>query len=123
MWLMLQQGGADDYVIATGETRTVGDFLSEAAACLDLDWREYVEIDPRYFRPAEVDLLLGDSAKARRAFGWEPRTTFPTLVRMMVDADMTLAQREAQQATLGTQATPAASARARSGEGTGTRGL
>jgi GDPmannose 4,6-dehydratase len=98
MWLMLQQDQPDDYVIATGETRSVGDFLNEAAACLDLDWQQYVEIDPRYFRPAEVDLLLGDSGKARQAFGWVPRTSFPELVRMMVDADMALAKREALQA-------------------------
>jgi len=95
MWLMLQQESADDYVIATGETRSVGDFLNEAATCLDLDWRAHVEIDPRYFRPAEVDLLLGDSTKAREAFGWRPRTSFGELVRMMVAGDMSLAQREA----------------------------
>src|SRR6476660_9361552 len=65
MWMMLQHDRADDYVIATGETRSVGDFLNEAASCLDMDWREHVEIDPRYFRPAEVDLLLGDPSKAR----------------------------------------------------------
>jgi GDPmannose 4,6-dehydratase len=93
--MMLQQDEADDYVIATGETRSVGEFLDEAAACLDLDWRRHVEIDPRYFRPAEVDLLLGDSTKARKAFGWTPRTSFKELVQMMVEGDMALAEREA----------------------------
>ena len=89
-------------MIATGETHAVREFLDEAATCLDLDWREYVEIDPRYFRPAEVDLLLGDSTKARETFGWKPRTSFKDLVRMMVESDLTLAQREAVQgSTLG----------------------
>ena len=95
MWMMLQQDTADDYVIATGETRSVGDFLNEAAVCLDMDWREHVEIDPRYFRPAEVDLLLGDSTKARETFGWTPRTSFTQLVKMMVEGDMALGEREA----------------------------
>jgi GDPmannose 4,6-dehydratase len=111
-------------VIATGETRSVGDFLNEAASCLDLDWREHVEIDPRYFRPAEVDLLLGDSRKAREAFGWQPRTSFRQLVQMMVDGDMALAQREALQATTsGGHITPAGSARAVTAKGAETRGL
>ena len=124
MWMMLQQDRADDYVIATGETRSVREFLDEAGACLDLDWKAIVEIDPRYFRPAEVDLLLGDSAKARRTFGWEPRTSFRQLVRMMVDADMALAQREAMQgAALGGQPTATASATRRTGESAGARGL
>jgi GDPmannose 4,6-dehydratase len=95
MWMMLQQDTADDYVIATGETRSVGDFLNEAAVCLDMNWREHVEIDPRYFRPAEVDLLLGDSTKARETFGWTPRTSFTQLVKMMVEGDMALGEREA----------------------------
>jgi len=94
MWLMLQHGVADDFVIATGETHTVREFLDEAGARLDLDWREHVEIDPRYFRPAEVDLLLGDAAKARRELGWEPRVSFGDLVRMMADADLELARGE-----------------------------
>jgi GDPmannose 4,6-dehydratase len=124
MWLMLQQDEPDDYVIATGETRSVREFLEESAACLDLDWKAHVEIDPRYFRPAEVDLLLGDSAKARQKFGWVPRTSFRELVRMMVDSDMALAQREAMQTTaLGAQATPAGSPRTGKGEAAGTRGL
>jgi GDPmannose 4,6-dehydratase len=124
MWMMLQHDAADDYVIATGETRSVGDFLNEAAACLDLDWREHVEIDPRYFRPAEVDLLLGDATKARKALGWEPRTSFSQLVRMMVESDMTLAQREAIQATsLGGQSAATVSVRAGDSRAPETRGL
>ena len=94
MWLMLQHGVADDFVVATGETHTVREFLDEAGGRLDLDWREYVEIDPRYFRPAEVDLLLGDASKARRELGWEPRVSFRALVHMMVDADLALARAE-----------------------------
>ena len=124
MWLMLQQDAPDDYVVATGETRSVQEFLDEAAACLDLDWKQYVEIDPRYFRPAEVDLLLGDASKARRVLGWEPRTSFRQLVRLMVDSDMIVAQREAMHASaLGGQPTAAGSARTGAGEGAGTRGL
>jgi GDPmannose 4,6-dehydratase len=88
MWLMLQQDEADDYVIATGETHSVREFLDEAFGHLDLDWKQFVEIDPRYFRPAEVDLLIGDASKARRKLGWEPKTTFKELVRAMVDADL-----------------------------------
>ena len=124
MWLMLQEDMPDDYVIATGETRSVGEFLDEAAACLDLDWREFVEIDPRYFRPAEVDLLLGDASKARRVLGWEPRTSFRQLVRIMIEGDMALAQREALQASaLGGHAAPTGSARTGAGDTAGTRGL
>jgi hypothetical protein len=88
MWLMLQQDEPDDYVIATGETHSVREFLDEAFGHLDLDWKQYVEIDPRYFRPAEVDLLIGDSTKARQKLGWEPKITFKELARMMVDADL-----------------------------------
>ncbi|MGE0105269.1 MAG: GDP-mannose 4,6-dehydratase [Blastocatellales bacterium] len=88
MWLMLQQDEPDDYVIATGETHSVSELLDESFGYLDLDWREYVEIDPRYFRPAEVDLLIGDASKAKRKLGWEPRVSFRELVRMMVDADL-----------------------------------
>lgn len=95
MWLMLQQDKADDYVVATGETHSVREFLDEVFACLDLDWHEYVEIDPRYFRPAEVDLLLGDSTKARKVLNWQPRTTFKALARMMTEADLALARDEA----------------------------
>jgi GDPmannose 4,6-dehydratase len=88
MWLMLQQDEPDDYVIATGEAHSVREFLDEAFGYLDLDWKDYVEIDPRYYRPAEVDLLIGDASKARKKLGWEPKVTFKQLVRMMVDADL-----------------------------------
>ncbi|NDD62866.1 MAG: GDP-mannose 4,6-dehydratase [Acidobacteria bacterium] len=88
MWLMLQQDQPDDFVISTGETHSVREFLDEAFSFLDLDWKEYVEIDPRYFRPAEVDLLIGDSTKARQKLGWTPRVTFRELVRMMVSSDL-----------------------------------
>jgi GDPmannose 4,6-dehydratase len=88
MWMMLQQAEPDDYVIATGETHSVRDFLDEAFGYMQLNWKKYVEIDPRYFRPTEVDLLLGDSSKARQKLGWRPRVSFQELVRMMVDADL-----------------------------------
>jgi GDPmannose 4,6-dehydratase len=94
MWLMLQADEPDDYVIATGETHSVRDFLDEAFGLLDLDWKEYVEKDPRYYRPTEVDLLLGDASKARKALGWEPKVDFKQLVRLMVDHDLKLAQQE-----------------------------
>jgi GDPmannose 4,6-dehydratase len=94
MWLMMQAQEPDDYVIATGETHSVKEFLEEAFGQLGLDWREHVEIDPRYFRPAEVDLLLGDPTKARTILGWEPKVSFKELVRIMVDGDMKLAERE-----------------------------
>ena len=94
MWLMMQAEEADDYVIATGETHSVREFLEEAFGYLGLDWEQYVEIDPRYFRPAEVDLLLGDPTKARTILGWEPRVSFRELVKIMVDSDMKLAERE-----------------------------
>jgi GDPmannose 4,6-dehydratase len=86
-WMMLQTGLPDDYVLATGETHSVQEFLDEAFTYAGLDWREYVKIDPRYFRPAEVDILIGDYSKARDALGWEPTVRFQELVRMMVDAD------------------------------------
>lgn len=94
MWLMMQAEKPDDYVIATGETHSIRDFLDEAFGYLDMDWNEYVEIDPRYCRPAEVDLLLGDASKARRELGWEPKVDFKELVRLMVDSDLELARRE-----------------------------
>ncbi|MDI6451826.1 GDP-mannose 4,6-dehydratase [Anaerobaca lacustris] len=94
MWLMLQQDQPDDYVVATGETHSVREFLDEVFGHLDLDWGWHVEIDPRYFRPSEVDLLLGDASKARRMLGWEPRVTFCQLARMMTEADLKRAQRE-----------------------------
>jgi GDPmannose 4,6-dehydratase len=88
MWLMLQQSEADDYVIATGETHSVREFLEEAFGIVGLDWQKYVEIDPKYFRPAEVDLLIGDSSKAKKKLGWEPKVKFKDLVKMMVEADI-----------------------------------
>ena len=88
MWLMLQQNEPDDYVIATGETHSVRDFLDRAFGHLDLDWKQHVEIDPKYFRPTEVDVLLGDASKARHNLGWTPQVGFAELVRMMVDADL-----------------------------------
>ena len=90
MWLMLQQEQPDDYVIATGETHSVREFLDEAFGYLELDWHLYVKIDPKYFRPAEVDILLGDPSKARRVLGWSPRVKFKQLVRLMVDSDLAL---------------------------------
>lgn len=96
MWLMLQHEVPDDFVIATGETHSVREFLDETFGLLDLDWREYVEEDARYFRPTEVDLLLGDASKARRVLGWEPEVTFKELARIMVEHDLKLAQREAR---------------------------
>jgi GDPmannose 4,6-dehydratase len=94
MWRMLQAEKPDDFVLATGETHSVREFLERAFGCLDLDFREFVRHDPRYDRPAEVDLLLGDATKARQTLGWEPKVGFQELVRMMVDADMRLAERE-----------------------------
>lgn len=88
MWLMLQQEEPEDFVIATGETHSVEEFLQEAFGCVDLDWRDYVLQDPRFMRPAEVDLLVGDPGKAGRQLGWEPTVTFSELVRMMVTADL-----------------------------------
>jgi len=95
MWMMLNAEKPDDYVIATGETHSVREFIQQTFSYLDLDWEKHVEIDPRYFRPAEVDLLLGDPSKARRQLGWEPKVTFDELVKLMVDHDLELAQREA----------------------------
>ena len=88
MWLMLQQPKPDDYVVATGETHSVRDFLEEAFACVGLAWKDFVKVDPKYFRPAEVDVLLGDSTKARRVLGWKPKVSFKELVRLMVEADL-----------------------------------
>lgn len=88
MWLMLQQPKADDYVIATGETHSVREFLDLAFACIGRDWKDVVEIDSRYFRPTEVDLLLGDASKAQRVLGWKPKTSFRELVQIMVHADL-----------------------------------
>jgi GDPmannose 4,6-dehydratase len=94
MWLMLQQTSPVDYVIATGETHSVREFLDEVFAHLDLDWKKYVEVDPRYFRPAEVDLLLGDANKARKNLAWQPKITFKALAKMMTEADWQLAKNE-----------------------------
>jgi GDPmannose 4,6-dehydratase len=94
MWLMLQQDKADDYVIATGETHTVEEFAAEAFSYVELDWRKYVEVDPHYFRPSEVDILQGDSTKAAQVLGWKPRVKFHELVRLMVDADLEIARKE-----------------------------
>jgi GDPmannose 4,6-dehydratase len=88
MWLMLQQERPDDYVIATGETHSVREFCQEAFAHVGLQWEPYVEIDKRYLRPAEVDILIGDASKAKRILGWAPRTRFKELVQLMVDADI-----------------------------------
>ena len=94
MWLMMQAEKPDDYVIATGVTHSVREFLDATFGYLDLDWKQYVEIDPRYYRPAEVDLLQGDASKARRELGWEPRVSFQEMVKLMVDHDLELAHQE-----------------------------
>ena len=94
MWMMMQQPEPSDYVVATGENHTVKEFLEVAFDRVKLDWHKYVETDPRYMRPAEVDVLIGDFSKARRAFGWEPRVRFHQLVEMMIDNDLELAERE-----------------------------
>jgi GDPmannose 4,6-dehydratase len=94
MWMMLQQDHPGDYVISTGEAHSVRDFLDIAGERLGVDWKKHVEIDPRYFRPTEVDYLLGDSSRARTALGWRPETSFEQLVQMMVDEDLALARKE-----------------------------
>ena len=91
MWLMLQQETPEDFVIATGETHSVAEFLGEVFRILELDWKKYVEVDPRYFRPAEVDLLLGDASKARKQLNWKPAITFKALAKMMTEADWKIA--------------------------------
>jgi GDPmannose 4,6-dehydratase len=93
MWLMLQQSKPEDYVIATGETHSVKEFLQEAFSYAGLDWKKYVQIDKKYFRPTEVDVLQGNSAKARKILKWKPKVNFKQLVRMMVDADMELTRK------------------------------
>ncbi len=100
MWQMLQHSEPGDFVVATNEAYSVRQFLDESFGYANLDWKEYVEIDPLYFRPTEVDYLLGDPTKARNAFGWKPKTSFQQLVRMMVDADIKLAQMESHTAKL-----------------------
>jgi GDPmannose 4,6-dehydratase len=88
MWMMLQQDTPDDYVIATGETHSVQEFLEVAFGRVNLNWQDHVAFDPRYLRPAEVELLIGDPAKAKRQLGWEPSVTFKELVELMVDSDL-----------------------------------
>ena len=102
MWLMLQHDTPGDYVIATGEMHSVREFVEEAFGCLGLDWKRHIRHDPRYLRPTEVDVLVGDAANARKRLGWAPKVTFRQLVRLMVDADLELAEREAH----GQQFTP-----------------
>jgi GDPmannose 4,6-dehydratase len=108
MWLMLQQDAPDDFVVGTGESHTVREFVERAFTHVGLDWRQYVEIDPHYFRPAEVDFLLADAGKARRILGWEPTVTFDELVRIMLEADLKDIERRVagglEQATSGTYA-------------------
>ena len=94
MWLMLQQDKPDDFVIATGETHSVREFTEKVFIKLDLDYNKYVSVDPRYFRPTEVDVLLGDASKAKKALGWKPKVTFDALIDMMIAADMELAKKE-----------------------------
>jgi GDPmannose 4,6-dehydratase len=94
MWLMLQQDQPDDFVVATGESWSVRDFLEEAAAAAKIDWTKVVELDPRYLRPTEVNHLQGDASKARRVLNWKPKVSFHELVRMMVDYDIELASQE-----------------------------
>ena len=88
IYLMLQQDRPDDYVIATGVTRSIREFLSAAFGCVDLDWTKYVEVDPAFFRPAEVHALRGDASKARRVLGWQPTISFEEMVKEMVDAEI-----------------------------------
>jgi GDPmannose 4,6-dehydratase len=94
MWLMLQAKEPEDFVIATGETHSVKEFLDLAFGHLGLDWREHVKQDPRYLRPSEVDLLLGDATRAKERLGWSPRTSFPELVKLMAEHDLELAREE-----------------------------
>ena len=94
MWLMLQQETPGDYVVATGETHAVREFLEMAFSSLELDYRDFVEFDPRYTRPSEVEVLLGDATKARKVLGWKPQVDFPGLVKMMIESDRELARRE-----------------------------
>jgi GDPmannose 4,6-dehydratase len=99
MWMMLQQEQPDDYVVATGESYSVAQFLDEVFGHLKLDWHDYVKIDPRFYRPAEVDYLLGDASKARKKLGWTPKITFKELARVMTEYDLDLAERESHAAS------------------------
>ena len=101
MWRMLQQDQPGDYVIATGEAHSVREFLDVAGERCGLDWSRHVDIDPRYYRPTEVDFLLGDSTRARSRLGWQPKVSFVELVRMMVDHDLELAAQERTLAVAG----------------------
>ena len=101
MWMMLQAETPGDYVVATGEAHSVRDFLDLAGSCCGLDWTRYIETDPRYFRPTEVDYLMGDASKVRRLLGWKPRVTFEELVRLMVEHDLELARQEQTLTTAG----------------------
>jgi GDPmannose 4,6-dehydratase len=101
MWRILQHGEGDDFVLATGETHTVREFVETAFAHVDLDWKEFVKHDSRYERPAEVDLLIGDPSKAKKILGWEPKVRFHELVRIMVDADIKLLSGETPRKHLG----------------------
>jgi GDPmannose 4,6-dehydratase len=94
MWLILQQDRPDDFVIATGETHSVREFVEEVFGCLDMDWQKYVEVDPKYFRPTEVDLLQGDASKAAKALCWKPKVSFKELAKMMTEADLKIARQE-----------------------------
>lgn len=106
MWRILQQDSPDDFVIATGESRSVKEFLEETFGYAGLDWRKHVKIDPRYYRPSEVDALEGDASKAERILGWRPQVTFKGLAHMMVDADMELARHELAVKGVSTAAKP-----------------
>jgi GDPmannose 4,6-dehydratase len=101
MWRIVQLGEGDDFVLATGETHTVREFVEAAFAHADLDWKQFVKHDPRYERPAEVDLLLGDASKAKKILDWEPKVRFDELVRIMVDADMDFLSRNTVRQHLG----------------------
>lgn len=101
MWLMLQHDTPGEFVVATNEAHSVREFLDIAGARIGLDWQRYVEIDPRYYRPTEVDYLLGDASRARSVLGWEPRVSFRELVEMMVDSDLRLAERDRAVAEIG----------------------
>jgi len=94
MWLMLQQAQPDDYVVATGQTYSVRQFLDEVFGHLNLDWQKYVAIDPKYFRPTEVDLLLGNPAKAKKRLNWQPKVGFKELAQMMTESDWQIARKE-----------------------------
>jgi GDPmannose 4,6-dehydratase len=94
MWLMLQQDKPDDFVIATGQTHSVREFIEEVFGCLDMDWKKFVEVDPKYFRPTEVDFLQGDASKAEKILGWKPKVSFKDLAKMMTEADLKIAQEE-----------------------------